>query len=469
MSENSTTTHPLHFATIAAVGALLRAGETNSVALTQLMLERIAAHDGRLNAFITVTADLALEQAEAADRELAAGQDRGPLHGVPVAIKDLIATKGVRTTCGSKLFEDWVPAEDATVVTKLRDAGAVMLGKTGLHELAYGTTSINLFFGAISNPWALDHHPGGSSGGSASAVSAGLAYAALGTDTGCSVRQPAHCCGIVGLKPSFGLVSKAGVFPMVWTMDHVGPLTRSVEDAALLLDCLAGHDPADPYSAKREATGPFDPGEVSIAGRKIGVTRGFFFEGGDPEVVAVTEAALETWRGLGARLIDLDLPEVEEAFAAAGATFAEVLAVHEKDFEARPEAFSEEVRAKLGQRDTSPLAYVKAQHVRRRFVAAVERAMAEAEVEVLLAPTSTVTAAPIAAQPADHGLYCWRNTGIFDFTGQPSISVPCGFTAAGLPVGLMVTGRLFEDATLLRFAQAFEQASPWHLKTPPGF
>jgi aspartyl-tRNA(Asn)/glutamyl-tRNA(Gln) amidotransferase subunit A len=186
LSENSTATRPLHFATIAEVGALLRAGETNSVALTQLMLERIAAHDGRLNAFITVTADLALAQAEAADRELASGQDRGPLHGIPVAIKDLIATKGVRTTCGSKLFEDWVPAEDATVVTKLRDAGAVMLGKTGLHELAYGTTSINPFFGAISNPWALDHHPGGSSGGSASAVAAGLAYAALGTDTGCS-------------------------------------------------------------------------------------------------------------------------------------------------------------------------------------------------------------------------------------------------------------------------------------------
>jgi aspartyl-tRNA(Asn)/glutamyl-tRNA(Gln) amidotransferase subunit A len=283
------------------------------------------------------------------------------------------------------------------------------------------------------------------------------------------VRQPAHCCGIVGLKPSFGLVSKAGVLPLVWTMDHVGPLTRSVEDAALLLDCLAGHDPTDPYSAKREATGPFDPGVVSIAGRKIGVTRGFFFEGGDPEVVAVTEAALETWRGLGARLVDLDLPEVEEAFAAAGATFAEALAVHEKDVEARPEAFSEEVRAKLGQRGTSPLAYVKAQHVRRCFGAAVERAMAEADVEVLLAPTSNVTAAPIAAQPEDHGLYSWRNTGIFDFTGQPSISVPCGFTPAGLPVGLMVTGRLFEDATLLRFAQAFEQASPWHLKTPPGF
>lgn len=252
------------FETISEVGSRLRSREVTSTALTELMLERIAAHNDKLNAFITVTAELAREQAQQADEELGRGYDRGPLHGIPVAVKDLFATDGIRTTCGSKLFEDWVPNHDATVVARLRKAGTVLLGKTGLHELAYGTTSINPFFGAVGNPWAPDHDPGGSSGGSASAVSAGLAYAALGTDTGCSIRQPAHCCGIVGHKPTFGLVSKAGAFPLVWSMDHVGPLTRSVQDVAYVLKAIAGYDPKDPYSVRASTFGDFDASEGLI-------------------------------------------------------------------------------------------------------------------------------------------------------------------------------------------------------------
>lgn len=456
----------IHFATVGEVGRLIRSGAVSSVAVTELMLARIEALDGTLNAFVTVTPDLALAQAEAADKELREGHDRGPLQGVPMALKDLFATKGIRTTAGSKLFADWIPDHDATVVRSLREAGAVMLGKTGMHELAYGNTSINPHFGAVSNPWRVDHHPGGSSGGSAAAVAAGLAYAALGTDTGCSVRQPAHCCGIVGHKPTFGLVSKAGAVPLVWTMDHVGPLTRSVRDAALVLGVIAGADGADPYSAGRPAGDYLGTIGDSIEGARVGVPRAFFFEGGEPEVVALVEQALEVLRGLGAELVELELADVDAAFAAAATTFCEATAIYEEDLATRPEAFSPELRATLaGSSETTAATYAAAQHTRRRFAAHVEAAMARCE--VLATPTANVAAAAIAEQPEGHARFGWRNTGIFNLTGQPSISVPCGLTTAGLPVGLMISGRMFEDEVVLRFAHAFEQATPWHRQRPP--
>ena len=454
----------IHFKTISEIGKMLRSGEITAVALTDLMLERIKAHNDKINAYITVTAELAREQAQQADHELEGGHDRGPLHGIPVAVKDLFATAGIRTTCGSKLFENWIPDYDATVVKHLYKAGAVLLGKTGMHELAYGNTSINPFFGAISNPWALDHDPGGSSGGSASAVAAGLAYAALGTDTGCSVRQPGHCCGIVGYKPTFGLVSKAGVFPLVWSMDHVGPLTRSVQDAALVLGAISGYDPMDPYSVRTPASNDFDISEGLIEGVRVGVVRRFFFDG-HADVIEVVDAALETLRKNGAVLVELDIPDIEDAFTAAGTTFAEAHAVHAQAFEKRQEAFSEELRGKLESFSNMKAAeYAEAQHFRRGFTARLEQLMSECD--VLVAPTATIAAAPIANRPKDYGYHAWKNTGIFDFTGQPSISIPCGFTHAGLPVGLMITGRLFEDKNVLQFANAFEHATEWHKSVP---
>lgn len=458
----------LHFDTIAEAGARLRAGEVTSRALTELMLERIETHNPALNAFVTVTADLALEQADAADAGLAVGSDLGPLHGIPVAIKDLIDTEGILTTCGSKLFADNVPGRDATVVRRLRDAGAVMLGKTGLHELAYGTTSINAFYGPIANPWAPDHHPGGSSGGSAVAVAAGLAYAAIGTDTGCSIRQPAHCCGITGLKPTFGLVSKAGVHPMVWTMDHVGPLTRDVADAATVLAVIAGEDPDDPYGARGAPPFSYTPGDSDLEGVRIGVMRTFFFEDGDPEVIAVVERAMSTFETLGARLVDVELAGINAAFSSAGRMFADVSATYRDALETQPGVFSEELQRKLGSGlDALAIDLARAHHTRVGFRAEMDRVMAACD--VLLAPTSTVTAAPITELPEGHGLQCWRNAGIFNFTGQPSISVPCGFTEAGLPVGAMLSGRLFEDAAVLRIAHAYEAATDWHLRRPPLF
>ncbi len=454
----------MHCESVGQVGGRLRSGEVTSAGLTELMLERIDAHNPALNAYITVTADLAREQAERADVELRGGRDRGPLHGIPVAVKDLFATRGVRTTCGSKLFEDWIPDFDATAVTKLREAGAVMLGKTGLHELAYGSTSINQTFGSIANPWALDRDPGGSSGGSASAVAAGLAYAALGTDTGCSVRQPAHCCGIVGYKPTFGLVSKAGALPLVRTMDHVGPLARTVEGVAAVLAAIAGYDQSDPYSVLSPVGAALDVGGGSIRGTRIGVVRGYFFEG-HADVINVVDGALETLRCLGAEIIELEISGIDEASTASGITFAEAATVHRDDLDERPEAFGDDILDKLAWSSKVTAAdYIEAQVLRRGFVKQMEELLTECD--VLAAPTATATALPISDRPDDGERNSWKNTQIFNFTGHPSISLPCGLTESALPVGLMLTGKMFHDREVLRAAHAIERGTNWHERNP---
>ena len=417
------------------------------------MLERIGQHNESLNAFITVTAELALDQAKKADVELRSGKDRGPLHGIPIAVKDLFATKGIRTTCGSKLFENWIPDHDSAAVARMFDAGAVLLGKTGLHEFAYGNTSINPFYGPVRNPWATDHDPGGSSGGSAVAVAAGLAFGALGTETGCSIRQPAHCCGVVGHKPSYGLIDISGVQALVPTMDHVGPLSRTVEDAALMLDVLSGQD-------SLEGTGA-DVNEL-----KVGVVRNFFFEG-YKDVIDVVDAALQTLRDLGVSLIELDLPNVEQASREARITFAEAFVVHADNLKKNPEGYSEDLRGRLAEsQKPSEARYAQAQKFRRQFTEDAEALMSECD--VLVAPTATICAAPIDQRPEDYRRHGWKNTGISDFTGQPSVSIPCGFTDEGLPVGVMFTGRLHDDRKVLQIGQGIQQATDWY-RTPPDF
>lgn len=458
-------TGPLHFMTVTESAAALRSGATSASALTEAMLERIASLDGALNAFITVTAEIAREQARRADAELRDGLDRGPLHGIPVAIKDLIATKGVRTTGGSRVYESWIPDHDATVVQKLNDAGAVTLGKTGLHELAFGSTSANPFFGAIANPWKLDHHPGGSSGGSAVAVAAGMAYAAIGTDTGCSIRQPAQCCGIVGHKPTFGLVSKAGILPLVSSMDHVGPLTRSVADAGLVLQAIVGPDADDLYCVDRPGVDYCARLTKPIDETVIGVPRRFFFEGGDPEVVEIVSASLEVFEFLGARLLEVDIPEAERAYRAGDATFVEIVEAHGEAMRRDPSKFSAAFRERYeSMARTTTDDYAEAQRFRVAFREQVAALMMGCD--VLAMPTSTVAAAPIERQPPDHAVERRKNASIFNFTGQPAISVPCGFTRGGLPVGLMLAGRPFEDANVLQFAAAFERATVWHERHP---
>jgi aspartyl-tRNA(Asn)/glutamyl-tRNA(Gln) amidotransferase subunit A len=456
----------MHYATITDIAAALRSREVSSVELTEWLLDRIARLDGDLNAYLTVSDSLALEQAYRADEELAEHIDRGPLHGVPVAVKDLIATRGIRTTAGSRLYEHWVPDEDATVIHKLYEAGAVLLGKTGLHELAFGSTSINPFFGAIANPWRTDHHPGGSSGGSAVAVAAGMAYAAIGTDTGCSVRQPAECCGIVGHKPTFGLVGRSGVLPLIHSMDHVGPLTRNVRDAAIVLQAIVGPDAGDPDSVSAAVPDFTEQLDWSIGGFVVGVPRGFFFDGGDREVVDIVDASLAVFEQLGASLVEIALPNVADAYQAADVTFVEIVEAHAEAIAGNPSAFSEEFKRRYaGVARSTAHEYAEAQKFRRAFKAEVAAVMQRCD--VLAMPTSTVAAAPIAWQPPEHATERRKNACIFNFTGQPAISVPCGFTARDLPVGLMLAGRMFEDGRVLQVASAFEQATSWHLRRPP--
>ena len=453
------------FATISQAAAAIRAGATSAVELTRLCLARVELLDGLLNAFITVTADAALDEARQADRDLAAGRDRGPLHGIPVAIKDLVDTRGVLTTYGSRYYSDHVPEEDAAVITRLRDAGAVFLGKTGLHELAFGTTSVNPFFGAIGNPWRPDHHPGGSSGGSAVAVAAGMAFAAIGTDTGCSIRLPAQCCGGVGHKPTYGLVSAAGVLPLVPSMDHVGPMTRSVRDAALMLEAIASRDENDPGDVSQALDDLIERMEAPIAGGVVGIPTDYFFEGGDEDVKLIVKEAIGVFEELGATVEFVDLPDCHEAYSEANATFSEVVDVHREALADDIEAFSEPLRARYSSMTRySPAAYEKAQRFRKAFTRGMEEVLER--VDVLAMPTATVAAAPIAAQPPEHDKERRKNACIFDFTGQPSISVPCGFTDQELPVGLMICGGRFRDARVLRYAHAFEQATPWHGRRP---
>ena len=456
----------LAFATIAELAPRLAAKEISPVEVTDAVLARIERYDPALNTFITVTADSARHAARAAEAAIMAGHHLGPLHGIPVALKDLYATRGVATTYGSRLFADWVPDFDAAAVERLKQAGAVILGKTNLHELAYGTTSANAHYGAVRNPWRQDHHAGGSSGGSAAAVAAGLAFAALGSDTGASIRQPAACCGIVGIKPTFGRVSKFGALPLSWSQDHVGPLTRSVADAALLLQVLAGHDPRDPTSVDRPVPDFAADLNEGVQGSRIGVVRGFFFEDCDPEVVDAVDAAIQMLEDLGARIEEIALADMDAAYAVGVITIAvEGAAYHAADLRERPELFSDELRAafELGS-FYQATDYVQAQRLRRHLTLQVSREMAD--LDAIVMPTSPVPATPIEASPPGHAMLRPRNTMPFNALGLPAISVPCGFTAAGLPIGLQVAGHAFDEAGVLRIARAYEQATSWHRRPP---
>jgi aspartyl-tRNA(Asn)/glutamyl-tRNA(Gln) amidotransferase subunit A len=456
----------LAFASITELAPRLAAKEVSPVELTEAMLARIERHDPDLNAYITVTADSARHAARAAEAAIMAGHALGPLHGIPVALKDLYATRGVATTYGSPLFADWVPDFDGAAVERLKRAGAVILGKTNLHELAYGTTSANAHYGPVRNPWRRDHHPGGSSGGSAAAVAAGLAYAAMGSDTGASIRQPAACCGIVGIKPTFGRVSKFGALPLSWSQDHVGPLTRTVADAALLMQALAGFDPRDPTSVDRPVPDFGADLDKGVRDTRIGVVRGFFFDDCDPEIVGAVDVAIRVLEDQGARIDEIELADMDAAYAAGVITIAvEGAAYHAADLRARPELFSDELRAafQLGS-FYQATDYVQAQRLRRHLIDQVGREMAGFDAVVM--PTTPIPPTPIAANPPGHAMLRPRNTMPFNALGLPAISVPCGFTTAGLPIGLQIAGHAFAEAMVLRIARAYEHATDWR-RTPP--
>jgi aspartyl-tRNA(Asn)/glutamyl-tRNA(Gln) amidotransferase subunit A len=456
----------LAFQSIAALAPCLEAGDLSPVEVTEAVLSRIEQYDTQLRAYITVMADSARHAARAAEAAIQAGNYLGPLHGIPIAIKDLYATRGVRTTFGSPLFADWVPDYDAAVVERLKRAGAVIIGKANLHELAFGTTSANPHYGAVGNPWNVQCHPGGSSGGSASAVAAGLAFGALGSDTGASIRQPAACCGIVGLKPTYGRISKFGALSLSWSMDHAGPMTRTVTDTAMMLQVLAGHDVRDPGCVSRPVPDYLAKIDRGIRGKKIGVSRAFFFDECDPDVARAVEASLDVFRQLGATVEDMTLPDMSAAHAAGTVMlFAEAAAYHAADLRQRPDAFSDEVRAllEMGSFYTA-VQYVQAQRLRRHLTTETCRALAPYDAMVM--PTSPVPATPISPALPGHAALRPRNTLPFDFISLPAISLPCGFTSAGLPVGLQIVGKPFDEAGVLRVARAYEQATPWHSRHP---
>jgi aspartyl-tRNA(Asn)/glutamyl-tRNA(Gln) amidotransferase subunit A len=432
------------------------------VEVVRALLGRIEADE--TNSFITVTAERALARASWAEREILAGRYRGVLHGAPVALKDIIYTRGVSTTMGSASYSGHVPDHSATVARKLEEAGSVLIGKTNTHEFAYGPTGDRSYFGPTRNPHDARRITGGSSGGSGAAVAANLCYGALGSDTGGSIRIPAALCGTVGMKPTFGRVSKSGVFPLSWSLDHTGPITRTVEDNALMLNVLAGHDPEDHYSVDRPAEDFTRDLERGLRGAGIGVPRGFYSEHVEEEVQARVREAAEVFVSLGAEMREVEIPNLVDTLHAQRLILAaEAYAVHQERLENEPEKIGEEVSERLmdGER---PRAYRYANARRRGMLATEEFDHALHGVDVLLTPTLPITAPEIGQRKVRIGDYeesvrsaLTRFTGPTDLTGHPSLSIPCGTTTSGLPVGLQLIGRHFDEAALYRFGHAYEE------------
>jgi aspartyl-tRNA(Asn)/glutamyl-tRNA(Gln) amidotransferase subunit A len=488
----------LHTLTIGEAAALLRRGAITSVELVEAVLERIYALDNEVRAYLTLAPEMALEQAAAADRRLATEVDPPSLLGIPLAIKDVICVEGLTATCGSRILEDYVPPFSATVVDRLRAAGAVILGKTNTDEFAMGSSTENSAFFATRNPWDLDRVPGGSSGGSAAAVAAGMALGALGSDTGGSVRQPAALCGVVGLKPTYGLVSRWGLVAFASSLDQIGPLARSVGDAALILGAIAGHDERDATSVR--APLPDTTGlAAGVRGLRIGVPREYFVAGIEPQVEAAVRAAIETLVDLGARVVEVSLPNTEYALpvyylvapAEASANLARYdgmrfgLSLREGEAggpagqdlwetycRTRGQGFGPEVKRRImlgtyalsaGYYDAY---YLRASQVRTLIRRDFDRALESCD--VLVAPTTPRTAFKLG-EKVDDPLQMYLEdiyTLALSLAGLPGLSLPCGFDTAGLPIGLQIMGRAFDEATVLRVAYAYERASDWHTKRP---
>jgi aspartyl-tRNA(Asn)/glutamyl-tRNA(Gln) amidotransferase subunit A len=454
--------------TIAEAARAFQAGELSPLELTRACLERIGALEPRLNAFITLLPELAMAEARAAEQRLGRGERLGPLDGIPFAIKDLYETKGIRTTAGSKILDGYVPAEDATCVRRLREQGVVQLGKLNMHEWAFGVTSVVSHFGPAHNPWALDRITGGSSGGSGAALAASLCLGSLGSDTGGSIRMPASMCGIVGLKPTYGRVSKHGVIPLSGSLDHAGPMTRTVEDAALVLQAIAGPDPSDPTSEDVPVPDYLAALGDGVRGLRVGVLDKDVLSGLDEDVEASFRAALETLESLGASLVEVHIPAFQQAeaiwLAIAG---PEAAAYHRRNLEERPEDFSEQVRSRLQLGlQLRAVDYLRGLEGQRQLRAEVEEQYAK--IDVLVTPTTASTASRIEDELSASGreVHIHRLTCPFNLTGQPAISLPCGFDRQGLPVGLQIVGRRFDEGTVLRVAHAYEQATNWHKARP---
>jgi aspartyl-tRNA(Asn)/glutamyl-tRNA(Gln) amidotransferase subunit A len=450
---------------IREVSDLVRKKKVSPVELTTACLARIDRFNPPLNAFITNTAESALAQAREAEAEVKRGNWRGPLHGVPIALKDLFDTAGVRTTAGSGVFKDRIPTEDAEVVRRLKAAGAVLLGKTNMHEFAFGGSSIVSYFGAVHNPWELSHIAGGSSGGSAAALAAELCFGALGSDTAGSVRLPASHCGIVGLKPTYGLVSIRGVIPLSWSLDHVGPMARTVADTALLLQVIAGYDALDTTSEEMKIPDYAQALRTNVSSLRIGAPREFFFADLDPEIDAAMKEALSVLGKLTAGIRDVALSANTMETLRDVVRAAEAYAYHREFVTKTPELYQPLTlkRIRAGADVTTP-AYIQG----RRDLAQVRRTAGKwiESVDVLVTPTLPIPPAAISDPRADDILPAVRNTSPFDVNGWPAISLLCGFTSQGLPMGLQIIGPHGGEAVVFQLAHAYEQATAWHKRRP---
>lgn len=459
-------TNELHQMTISQLAPGIKSRKISPVDLTRAVLDQIEKLDPVLNAYITVDAAGALKAAHTAQRQIAKGKYLGPLHGIPISLKDLYDTKGMLTTAGSKIMRDRIPAEDATSVAKLRAAGAIILGKTNLHEFAFGSTTQNPHFGGTRNPHNTDRIPGGSSGGSAAAVAADMCIASTGSDTGGSIRTPSALCGTVGLKPTYGRVSLHGIVPLAWSLDHVGPMTKCVRDAAIMLSAMAGYDPKDPTSANEKVPGFARALRNDVKKLKIGIDPSFCFGGVDDEVAAAIRNALTLLQRLGARIVEVNLPNIELTSVVESIIITtEPAAYHEANLRSRAADYGEDVRALLGGGSVfSAVQYIKAQRLRRM----IQQEFAEAfkKIDIFAMPGAPVAAPPIGAETVSIGgmetdlsMALIRFTCPSNLTGLPAISVPCGRSRDRLPIGLQLIGRAFEEATVLRTALTFEANS----------
>ena len=464
----------LCFLSITEAAKLLESKILSPVELVEAHLDRIAETDDKLNAFITLLADDARMAARKAEAEILGGRYLGPLHGIPIGLKDLYYTKGIRTTIGSKIMGDFTPDYDAAVAESFQKAGAILMGKLQMHEFALGGTSENPHYGPARNPWNVGRITGGSSGGSGAAVASGQCMGALGSDTGGSVRIPAAACGIVGLKPTYGLVSRHGVFPLSHSLDTVGPMTRTVRDAAILLNAIVGHDARDPSSVKRPVEDYSKGLDQGVQGLRIGVPQEYFYEMIDDEVALAVKAAAAVLEGLGAAVEEVSIPILDQAIAISGPLLlAEAAEVHMDSLRHRAEDFGADVRARLQVGAATPATdYIKAQRARVVFNREVASVMKD--YDLLMAPTVPIGAPSLDDERVSVGgeehqklAVMPRLTRPFNITGTPTISVPCGFTSDGMPIGVQLSGRAFEDALVLRAAQAYESATDWHTRRPP--
>ena len=450
---------------------MLRARKTSSVELTRACIARIEALDPTLIAFIARTTETALADAARADSELRT-RDRGPFHGIPVALKDLYDQAGVVTTAGSKIFKDNVARADSAVTERLREGGAVLLGKTNLHEWAFGVTNQNPHFGDAKNPWDTTRIPGGSSGGSAIAVATGMCFLSPGSDTGGSIRIPAALCGIAGLTPTYGRVSLRGVVPLAWSLDHSGPLARTVRDLATLLQATAGYDAADPTSANVPVEDYLEHLEAGVEGLRILMPTEHFFADCDPEIEHAVRDAARTLASLGAKLEERALPYTDLLLATQRAIIASDAAAYHRDhMREHPDDFGPYVleRMRAGEEITGADLALARQDQRR-----IQRAWLELlrDVDLILTPTTAMPALarkdarPAGERDADSARKLTRNTSPFNLTGLPAISIPCGFTKAGLPIGLQLASGPWREGLVLRAARAYERATEWHRRHP---